>query len=367
MEEKRVCENCFGNKYIKDYIRGNGETNKKCDFCGSTQIFTISLETISKYIEKCLLIDHDKTEQIYSYESQLIGGLASLLHIEASTSILLETSCSRELAKLIAEKANLKYLTHHKHVSFLERFFSKDDSSSYDRFEFETKYSNRFFIKEEHLSFLNKIINTIQEKTITKIDPGTTFFRSRIGKFKKAEDLFPPMNPRKQNRMTPAGISAIYLANDENTSFLEIFNEDIKEEVSISLIKNIQCLTIADLTLLKDMPKSCFHPEYSLYKFLSYFIEQISKPIKNEDSSYEYVPTQIITEYIKTKIPQVNGIAYPSNRNPSGKNYVLFFNEYNCTTNQEKTEKNIYLLFSEPKIYHLTYSLGIKYAFNFDD
>lgn len=375
MEEKRVCENCFGDEYLKEYIREKGELNKLCSFCPKTKTYSISLDSISTHIEKCILIAHDRAEECLNNNHtnkliaplQKIGRLASLSNIEAIYFIQANAECSRDLATLIAKKKHLKYLTLQKHRGFIASLLLKDDYYLYRQFEAETKYNNRFFINDESLKFLNKIIKILQEKAIVQIPIGTIFFRSRLGKLNKATDLYSPRNVKKQNRMTPAGISALYLASNMNTSLLEIFIGNIEEEITTSTIETLKPLTIVDLTLLNKSPESCFHPEYSLYKFLDYFMRQISKPIKNEDASYEYVPTQIITEYIKTKIPEINGIAYPSNRSTSGKNYVLFFDQHNYITDKEKMGPNTYLIFNTPKTYQLKYSLNIDHIFDLSD
>ena len=48
--------------------------------------------------------------------------------------------------------------------------------------------------------------------------------------------------------------------------------------------------------------------------------------INKEDSIIEYIPTQIVTEYIRfNPTLDVDGIVYPSSKDSSLKNIVLFY------------------------------------------
>ena len=58
-------------------------------------------------------------------------------------------------------------------------------------------------------------------------------------------------------------------------------------------------------------------------RFLKSFVKELSQPVSdNQDRSYEYVATQIISEYIRSI--GLDGICYQSSV-ASGKNYAFFF------------------------------------------
>ena len=68
--------------------------------------------------------------------------------------------------------------------------------------------------------------------------------------------------------------------------------------------------------------------------FLKAFAKDISKHIHKNDTSIEYVPTQVITEYIKfNPTLKVDGIIYPSAKDNNVSNYVLFMD------NEQSLEK----------------------------
>lgn len=66
---------------------------------------------------------------------------------------------------------------------------------------------------------------------------------------------------------------------------------------------------------------------YFFYKNSS----DISKPVNPLDSSIEYIPTQIVTEYIRFNPNlKADGIIYPSSKGKSMENIVLFKNQEEC-------------------------------------
>ena len=53
------------------------------------------------------------------------------------------------------------------------------------------------------------------------------------------------------------------------------------------------------------------------------FAWEISKPVSEKEAKLEYVPNQLLAEYIRKL--GYKGIIFSSSVNPGGKNYVLFY------------------------------------------
>ena len=73
---------------------------------------------------------------------------------------------------------------------------------------------------------------------------------------------------------------------------------------------------------------SHFDPRYEEKRgrasFLKELVTEISRPIMPEDEELEYIPTQIVAEYLaKRANPRIDGILYPSSQ-AEGNNVVLF-------------------------------------------
>lgn len=60
---------------------------------------------------------------------------------------------------------------------------------------------------------------------------------------------------------------------------------------------------------------------------LEKFINEIKKPISENESRLEYIPIQILAEYIKLK--GYDGFIFDSSKNENGKNLVLFESKMN--------------------------------------
>jgi hypothetical protein len=77
--------------------------------------------------------------------------------------------------------------------------------------------------------------------------------------------------------------------------------------------------------------------DYDWALFMSRFLRDFSSPIERDDRIHiDYVPTQVITEYLRdTKLNgrQVDGIKYRSARSKGGICYVLFVDEYGVQPN----------------------------------
>ena len=73
------------------------------------------------------------------------------------------------------------------------------------------------------------------------------------------------------------------------------------------------------------------------YIFLTYFSNDISRPI-SEYYNIEYIPTQIVTEYLRhvyktDKGVKIDGILYKSSKNKGGVNIVIFTDASECSEN----------------------------------
>ncbi|MBK7587931.1 MAG: RES domain-containing protein [Bacteroidetes bacterium] len=208
------------------------------------------------------------------------------------------------------------------------------------------------------------ILNNIQSEIIKlnlfkTITPSTAIYRctQHINKNDVKADgkriaSNPVANCKGQNRMSPAGISMFYGSDDNATCIREVVDfTNLKEPFyTIAKFTPKQNLKLIDLTSFPVLP-SIFDSVNNKYResimFLKAFAKDLSKHIHKNDTSIEYVPTQVITEYIKFNPKlKVDGIIYPSAKDNSISNYVLFMD------NDESLEKlNFY--FSNIQVKHI--------------
>lgn len=357
------CEECFSNEAIKKFIQENSDTIGECEYCGSKNMPLISLRTLGKHMCSCLekayeYID-DGTGAMYDSEDKIyLGPGGNEATAYSIREILQEEGTFSDItdSDMLADDLFSGLITYEdqKDGVFnpfcdidLECLVIKDDLYgleatqiyyNWELFKHTIKHYNRFFEidgVEIRSRCLDKI-NTYLYDFITEIDIDTVFYRAReqddsikdITKIDPYKELGPaPYNRAKTNRMSPAGISYLYVAEDKNTAFSEcrlngkravVAELKLKESLQIiDFSKNIFYLSGSIFEENYD------HDERWLSSFLRGFVREITMPVDEEvaDHSYDYVATQVVAEYLRSK--NYDGICFKSSVG-EGKSYVFF-------------------------------------------
>lgn len=130
----------------------------------------------------------------------------------------------------------------------------------------------------------------------------------------------PPERARHDNRMSPAGIPLFYGALTAETATKEVDSGEHGTYTTCAAFKTVAEMKIVDLTALPEIP-SMFDParghQRREIEFLHEFVEELSKPIDPEDAQIEYIPTQIVTEFLlhvfgADEEPRTSGLIYRS-------------------------------------------------------
>lgn len=220
---------------------------------------------------------------------------------------------------------------------------------SYSKFKHKVDTKHRFILDEESIDFLNSIVNTCQEREY-KIEKDSIVWRAQNGHSWRPcyqhdpdtdEDIhvddipcpFPPnrmkplLDSAAEGRANSKGIPHLYVATDKETAMAEV-------RPWLGAI-----LTVAHLKTTRDLKILDFSVEHGNNNFKLKFIfeepsrEEIiksvwsdidnaySKPTKASDLKSEYAPTQIISEFVRSK--GYDGIAYKSSL-AEGHNICLF-------------------------------------------
>ena len=141
----------------------------------------------------------------------------------------------------------------------------------------------------------------------------------------------PPSRLAKTGRMNAQGISVFYGATKQSTCVSEL-RPLVGGSIVIGRFELLRSAKLLDLGALSEVyvKSSYFDPEYAVHKartaFLHHLVSEISRPILPEDELLEYLPTQVVAEYLAQKAePHFDGIIYPSSqRGGNGENVVLF-------------------------------------------
>lgn len=172
---------------------------------------------------------------------------------------------------------------------------------------------------------------------IYTIPAGTSFYRVRTRcdggeSFTSFETLgVPPMGVPTAGRMNPPGIPYFYLALDSETAREEVLYLDTN--YTIAEFKNKEDLTLLNFVELPPIP-SVFEPEKYDERhnviFLRRLRDALTAEIKKDGREHiDYIPTQVVSEYFRYRFndnqgSRVDGLYYPSVKNPAGMNAVIF-------------------------------------------
>lgn len=142
------------------------------------------------------------------------------------------------------------------------------------------------------------------------------------------------------NRMSPAGIPMFYGATDQRTAVVEAFEIDRGDKiVTVGTFRTERDLQLLDLTDLPPIPGVFDRENRHLRRpisFLHEFVEELARPIeRNRREHVDYVPTQVVTEFIRHRhrTPDnsaIDGILYRSSREYGDISVVLFVGPDEC-------------------------------------
>ncbi|MDC1286284.1 RES family NAD+ phosphorylase [Gammaproteobacteria bacterium] len=219
---------------------------------------------------------------------------------------------------------------------------------SYWHFSDSVRSKQRYILDDESKNFLDSLIDTCQNRIktmrkdsivyraqdghswrpFTQTDPETEeeIYVDKVPYPYPLERMKPLVDSAPEGRANPKGIPCLYLASDEETAMSEVR----------PWLDSI--ISVGDLKLKKDIKVLDFSIEHGKINFQIILKEQpsqeeidkavwididnaFSKPTRASDSKSDYAPTQIISEYIKSK--GYDGIAYKSSL-ADGHNIALF-------------------------------------------
>lgn len=222
--------------------------------------------------------------------------------------------------------------------------------SSFISFREKKKHEERYFHSEEVQEFLNAVLATSHER-FELIPERQRYWRAQLG-----SDLWPvddgdgqvidyravPYSVKRmkplpekafEGRVNPPGMLCLYLATDEKTAVSEV-RPWVGSYVTVAEFETRKPLRLVDCSrceidpmvrtgrdldmLFKLKPPS---PEETTEIVWRWIDLAFSQPVDRDDSTADYVPTQILAELFKTN--GFDGIKYKSIFN-GGKNVALF-------------------------------------------
>lgn len=359
-----VCIDCVESPALKKIIASNN-CNKKCSYCKSKKTTTTFEILMNAIMEKV----HEEYEEPVQHQPYEDGEYVFNSSFLTPDMLFLEVGleCHADLWEDIVKSINNDDWV-------VKDFFNQNPLSvlnyAWSDFVDLVKYSSRYVFlnhspSEKDRDFNDydsinpiKILEIIQNGIIdhqltSTIKPGGPIFRAR---FHDANESVltarhlgtpPPEMAALANRMSPAGIPMFYGAIDKKTAASEAWSKQAKNTIlTIGEFTPTRELRMVDLT---KIPKNIDYFAYGyrtkhLLYFLNAFLKDFTKPILKDGKEHiEYVPTQVVIEYLRlTNHPQLkepfDGIIYPSSVT-GRKACVIFATNDQCI--DSKTQNSI--------------------------
>ncbi len=356
--ELRVCADCLGDEDLKVYVRGHADA-KECSFCGATSEEEIAapLTVLVDHMQVCLgdhYDDPDNAGMVYESAEGGYQGEVWDTHEFVQWHLGLDLPNDKD-GKLLG--AICDGLGDHLWCSAYLYALSPGEALAYSWRTFCTlvKHGSRYFFtqnahdpEERELLSPSELLNVIvhyacSNGLVQTIPRGQKYYRARFqardARLVAPHELGPPPREKAaQNRMSPAGIVMMYVSEDELTALHETAATPGTYAIGkFRTLRDIRILDLADLPpvpgLFNEVPDTLeYNPRKTLI-FLHDVANEIARPIARDDRVHiEYVPTQVVTEYVRsTKIggERVDGIRYRSSRRGGGISLVLFADALN--------------------------------------
>jgi hypothetical protein len=182
---------------------------------------------------------------------------------------------------------------------------------------------------------------------------GTSLFRARRQPkdevYATAGTLGPPPveHAIQTNRMSPPGVVMTYVSDDVETALAETAVKSGRYAIGEFLTeRDALILDLSRLprvpSIFAELPDSLEYDPRPRLHFLHQISQQISRPIARDDRVHiEYVPTQVVTEYLRTIITidgkPVDRIRYRSSRRNVQTSLVLFANQVSSKSRSSRS------------------------------
>jgi len=365
---KMICNFCFENKNLKEYIEENGDKAEDGYICSQCKLENDDLKNDMYILSKSNLAQKLQViiQNLYEHDNDL-----GMLHfaeknicengedpnqytqLKCLQSICFELFEEEEIIpKLLSENINYTYIkdggddlfsdihseiwkekcwwdneefglslwqTFCENVKHKARYFNHKDFSVTAFLEKSKKLLDMLELSKAFTMYRARKINSLEEGIAINSNPAC-----ELGKV--------PIKFAQNNRFSPIGISYGYFALEEITAIREIRAKK-DDKVAIGSFNISNALKLVDFRLKSMNSKvNIFNDDLdiSLYcqqQFIKEFIKDISKPIKDSDQQLGYIPTQIMAEYIWHL--GYDGFLFDSSQSKCGVNVVIFEAKYN--------------------------------------
>lgn len=324
---KYCCASCFVSEYIGQIINSSKEVGT-CDFCDSQNVTLYEPKKLIFFFKSILDLFVVSNEGC-SIDSQIVIHFPNKVF---SNAIRYSNKAKELIEEIVEEDIDSYHQLFNNNVKLQLTTNKEVESllSLWENFTQEIISKNRFHLinspNNQNLVSLFKNYDRI-------IPKGTVFYRARISKDHQGympEFMgSPPGNLASSGRANPEGISYLYVADSIDTALHEV-RANLLDYVSVGefiLKENLSVINLSNRTYdifrlaeSETLEKVLLHKE-----FIDTLEYQLAIPRRSSDSKLDYLPTQYISELIKSM--GYDGIEYASSLSNMGVNLAVFHSE----------------------------------------
>ncbi|MBE7123673.1 RES family NAD+ phosphorylase [Bacillus cereus] len=349
------CEKCFKDVNVINFIKEEGKKGA-CNYCNSQDVFVISSDKLASMFN--ILSSYYKPTSPGEdfdpeYQNADDVGVSLWTLVQKDWGVFSLSTKHQLLYDIVNSERTIN-----NNITETTLFSSAHDSLTCS-WTSEMWHSlsnnlinhNRYFPEKNLDYYFNEgslldYLATILKNTVTTISTSTKLYRARIGYFDSTDALYAPPESKilRSGRANPIGIRVLYSAINVDTAIAEV-RPWKSSKITIASVTPTSELHLVDLTNIKskieNILKSPFNFKQNIYKeldalyFLSSLDEVLSKPIDPNISELEYIPSQYLTEFIKSL--GYDGVIYSSSLG-TGENYA-FFETYKFNFDPSKPSK----------------------------
>ncbi|MFE7229941.1 HEPN-associated N-terminal domain-containing protein [Streptomyces sp. NPDC057596] len=335
---KWVCELCVDEPFLASKVKEASETENACSFCDESP--AAELDTLIDAFMSGITLRYEDADNEHRYDSETGEYLGNAIDTWGLVTweygyIFSGPGLLEAVRDSIVEKTwQDNYYWYYSPSEAL--------SAGWERFREAVMYESRyvFWLREDWqdqdhdadgvhpAKIMQALSEYIDEHNLYHtVEVGEIFWRARTHTDPKvswgAKDLGTAGREcaKQANRMSPAGIPMFYGAEDKDTAVRESLVRTSDTHVSVAAFQGTQRFTLIDLTGRKipsipsEFDVDRFAERHGIL-FLRDFIKDLTAPIRESYEQIDYVPTQILTEYL-LKVHQrehgrVSGLMYTS-------------------------------------------------------
>lgn len=360
--DNRVCHACIADSQLNAEIRRHGRP-EPCSYCDNTRLRTVSIPQLARRIDPVYLLMVGFGEQEPDFEpdsdnvhwiirgdtpSELIGEMIECADTTIAEEIVSQLGSDHSWTIGMGEDQD--WYDDSSDTFVLETPDDPEFRMAWESFCQSIKHERRFF-GDEAIALLDKILGPILDgrqklfrnvvRTIGPEDEERFIYRGRIANEESArariygapiaELASPPTALATAGRMNSAGISVFYGSADAETAVAEL-RVPVGGIAVVGRFEIIRPLRLLDLTRLEVINNdlSLFHPDYftmhSYASLLRGFHQEIRKPVIPGRETLEYLPTQVVAEYLWTRGERsVDGLIFGSSQVSGDRTNIVLF------------------------------------------